>query len=392
MSTTQPIQMSPSQILYLGLDVHKESITIAVLPASADQPTRTDKVPNEPKALRRYFAKLAAQGTIRACYEASGAGYVLERMMREWGYACEIVAPSLIPQRPGHQRKHDRYDARQLARLYRSGELTTIRIPTEAEERVRDLVRCRGTLQRNLLRTRHYVLKLLTRRGVRYTIGKTHWTRAHHAWLARLVPTGVLIAEDAVVFQEYFALMQFLRQRRDALDVQIEQLAVAPALAAAVSWLCCFRGIQTQAAMTLTTELVDWGRFETAGQLMAFVGLVPREDSSDATERRGSITKAGNSYCRHVLIQAAWAYRHPPRTGAPLARRQQGQPATVIAHAWKAQHRLHKLYQHLAYRKSPQVAVVAVARELVGFLWAVMRDAPPLAIGLPIPSTQSDAA
>lgn len=384
MSTT-----SLSIILYVGLDVHKEWIVIAVLPAGADRPTQVDKVPNDLKALRRYFARLAERGEIRACYEASGAGYVLHRAMREWGYHCEIIAPSLIPQRPGHQRKHDRYDAGQLARLYRSGELTPIRIPTEAEERVRDLVRCRGTFQRELLRARHFVLKFLTRRGVRYTIGKCHWTRAHHTWLDSLSRGEVLVAEDRVVFHEYLALMRYARQRRDALDQEIDRLAIAPALAAAVGVLGCFRGIETQAAMTLATEIVDWQRFATAGQVMAFVGLVSREDSSGPTERRGPITKAGNSYCRHVLIQAAWAYRHPPRVGAALQRRQRGQPATVITHAWKAQHRLHKLYHRLAYRKRPQVAVVAVARELVGFLWAAMRECPAAAIA---PTSTQQAA
>ena len=363
-------------ILYLGLDVHKESVTIAVLPAGAAAPTQVDKLPNDPKALRRHLGRLAERGELRACYEASGAGYVLQRLLQAWGYACEVIAPSLIPQRPGHQRKHDRYDAAQLARLYRSGELTPVRIPTEAEERVRDLVRCRATFQRELLRARHYVLKFLTRRGVRYTASKCHWTRAHHAWLEALPRSGALLGEDVVIFTEYLALMRYARQRRDALDEQLDALVVTPALRTAVAWLGCFRGIDTGAALVLATELVDWRRFGKPTQLMAYLGLVSREASSGDHEHRGPITKAGNSHCRHVLVQAAWAYRHGPAVGAALARRQRGQPAAVITHAWKAQHRLHKLYQHLSYRKQPQVAVVAVARELVGFLWAVMQDCP----------------
>jgi len=363
-------------ILYVGLDVHKETVVIAVLPAGAEKPTRVDRVPNDPKTLRRYFARLAEEGDIRACYEASGAGYVLQRAMQAWGYACEVIAPSLIPQQPGHRRKHDRYDARQLARYYRNGELTPVRIPTEAEERVRDLVRCRTTFQRELLRARHYVLKFLTRRGVRYTAGKCHWTRAHQAWLGQLPRTGVLVAEDATVFGEYLALLQYAQQRRDALDDEIEHLALTPTLASAVGRLACFRGINTVAAVTLATEMVDWRRFGKPTQLMAYLGLVPCEDSSDGTERRFAITKAGNSHCRHVLVQAAWAYRHAPAVGTALRGRQRGQPPEVITHAWKAQHRLHKLYHHLAYRKGPQVAVVAVARELVGFLWAAMQACP----------------
>lgn len=363
-----------SRILYVGLDVHKESIMVAVLPAHAQVPSRVDRLANDPKVLRKYFGRLAEEGALRACYEASGAGYVLQRALTEWGHACDVIAPSLIPRRPGHQRKHDRYDAKQLAHLYRSGELTPVRIPTETEERVRDLVRCRGTFQRELLRARHYVLKFLTRRGLRFTTGKCHWTKAHHAWLDGLVPTGLLRDEDATTFLEYHELMRFARQRRDALDARIEALALTPTLAAHVAVLTCFRGISTQAAMTLVSEVVDWRRFEKPTQLMAYWGLVPREDSSGDTPRRGSITKAGNSHCRHVLIQAAFAYRHAPRVGTALAQRQRGQSPRVITHAWKAQHRLHRLYHHVASRKQSQIAVVAVARELVGFLWAVMQD------------------
>jgi transposase len=180
-----------------------------------------------------------------------------------------------------------------------------------------------------------------------------------------------------LVYGEYLALLEYKLARRDELDRQIEALALSPALATAVGYLQCFRGIQLHSAMVLASELVDWRRFARPGQLMAYVGLVSREDSSGDRERRGSITKAGNSHCRHVLVQAAWSYRHKPQVGTSLKARQREQPAWVITHAWKAQHRLHKLYQHLAYRKQPQIAAVAVARELAGFLWAVMRELTP---------------
>jgi transposase len=185
-----------------------------------------------------------------------------------------------------------------------------------------------------------------------------------------------LVAEDQVVLAEFLGLLRYAQQRRDALDEQIETLALRPVLAASVARLSCFRGINTPAGVTLATEVVDWRRFAKPSQLMAYWGLVPREDSSASTERRGPITKAGNSHCRHVLVQAAWAYRHAPRVGAALARRQRGQTPAVIAHAWKAQHRLHKLYHRIAARKGSHIAVVAVARELVGFLWAVMQECP----------------
>lgn len=363
-----------TSIIYLGLDVHKDSVMIAVLPAEAAAPTQVDRLPHDWRKLRAYLARLAQPGELRCCYEASGAGYVLQRQLTQWGYHCEVVAPSLIPQRPGHQRKHDRYDARQLARLYRAGELTVVRIPTEAEERVRDLVRCRATFQRDLLRTRQRVLKLLRRRGLVYVRGKSHWTQAHRRWLAALLaqPAGAgLGPEDALVLGEHLALLGYLEQRRAELDRQIAALALTPALQATVGRLGSFRGLNTHAAVVLATELGDWQRFTTAGRLMAYVGLVPREDSSGSRERRGSITKAGNAYCRHVLVQAAWAYRHPPAVGAALRARQRGQPAAVVAHSWQAQQRLHRLYRRIAARRGAAVAVVAVARELIGFLWAV---------------------
>jgi transposase len=375
MSSSAAVAAAPTTI-YVGMDVHKDSVTVAVLPAGAPAPTRLERLPNDLPKLKRFLDRLARDGDLRACYEASGAGYVLQRALREWGHACEVIAPSLIPKRPGVQRKHDKRDAAGLARLYRAGELTPVRIPSEAEERVRDVVRCRETFQREITKSRHYILKFLARRGFVWREG-TNWCTPHLRWLQHLTTDGSPLApEDRVVFREYHALLEYKLARRDELDRRIEQLALEPALAAAVGRLQCFRGISLHAAMVLATELVDWRRFEHPRQLAAYLGLVPREDSSGDRERKGAITKAGNSHCRHVLVQAAWSYHHRPQVSAALKARQAGQPPAVIAHAWKAQQRLHKRYEHLAYRKQPQIAAVAVARELVGFLWAVMRDVP----------------
>jgi transposase len=363
-------------IIYLGMDVHKDSITIAVLPGMATIATRIDRLPNDLTKLKRYLERVGRDGELRACYEASGAGYVLHRALTEWGYRCEVIAPSLIPKRPGVQRKHDKYDASELARLYRAGELTAVRIPSEAEERVRDVVRCRETFQREILKSRHYILKFLARRGFVYRDG-TNWCTPHLKWLQHLTTEqSPLAPADRLVFREYHALLDYKLQRRDELDREIERLAELPTLAPMVKRLQCFRGIALQGAMVLATEIVDWRRFQRPTQLAAYLGLVSREDSSGDRERKGSITKAGNSHCRHVLVQAAWSYHHRPAVSVDLKRRQAGQPPAVIAHAWKAQQRLHARYAHLAYRKQPQIAVVAVARELVGFLWAVMQDCP----------------
>ena len=377
MSSSSAVAIAAPSTIYLGLDVHKESITVAVLPAGSPSPTRVEKHSSDLVKLRRFCDRLSREGELRACYEASGAGYVLQRAMREWGYSCEVIAPSLIPTKPGVQRKHDKHDAAQLARLYRAGDLTTVRIPSESEERVRDIVRCRETFQRELGKSRHYILKFLARRGFVYRDG-TNWSKPHLAWLRRLASADSPLAlEDQLVFSEYLALFDYKLQRRDELDQRIEALALTPALKEAVGRLQCFRGISVHAAMVLATELVDWRRFEHPRQLSAYLGLVPREDSTGNRERKGSITKAGNSHCRHVLVQAAWSYRHRPQVGAQLKARQAGQPALVVATSWKAQQRLHKRYEHLSYRKQPQIAAVAVARELVGFLWAAMQSLEP---------------
>lgn len=236
------------------------------------------------------------------------------------------------------------------------------------------VVRCRETFQREILKSRHYILKFLARRGFVFREG-TNWCTPHLRWLQHLTTDGSPLAPaDKLVFREYHALLMYKLQRRDELDRQIEQLAELPTLAPMVRQLQCFRGISLHSAMVLTTEIVDWRRFERPAQLACYLGLVSREDSSGDRQRLGSITKAGNSHCRHVLVQAAWSYRHRPQISVDLKRRQQDQPPAVIAHAWKAQQRLHQRYNHLSYRKQPQIAVVAVARELVGFLWAIMRD------------------
>lgn len=365
--------MSTSNLLFVGMDVHKDSVMIAVLPEHAKEPTRVERIGNDPRRLRRFFERLGREGEVRACYEASGAGYVLHRQLKEWGHQGDIAAPSLIPTRPGERRKHDKGDAIELARLYRAGELVLIRVPSEAEERVRDLVRCRETFNRETLRSRHYILKFLRRRGLLYREG-SHWTHRHFEWLRRLSSNGALSGEDAVVFGEYLALLDYKLSRREELDRQIEELALGPAYRAAVERLRCFRGLDTHSAMVLITEIGDFRRFASPRQLMAYVGLVPSEHSSGERERRGSITRAGNSRCRHVLVQAAWSYQYRPAVGAGLRKRQQGASPGVIGQAWKAQHRLYKLFHRIAFRRPRPVAAVAVARELVGFVWAVLQD------------------
>jgi len=367
---------SQAPIFTVGLDVHKDSVTAAVFRDRDPEPLRVDRLAYDLKKIRRYFQRLQADGSVRACYEASGAGYVLQRTLTEWGVVCDLAAPSLIPRRAGDHRKTDRRDAIKLARDYRDDRLVLIHIPTEADEAVRDLVRCRETFQREIVKSRHYILKFMRRRGLVYREG-THWTQRHLNWIRQvLAPSepASLSEHDRIVLGEYLALLEYKLQRRDDLDRQIEELALTPRYKPVVERLGCFRGFKTHAAMVIATELGDVRRFESPRQLMAYVGLVPREHTSGDRQRLGGITKAGNTRVRHILIQAAWHYRNQPKVGIALRRRQQGQDSAVIAHAWKCQHRLYRLYHRLAARKPNQVAATAVAREMVGFLWAVLKD------------------
>jgi transposase len=365
--------MSDSVTFHLGMDVHKDSITIAVFRDFGRDPERVERLSYDLKRLHRFLERLAREGTLRACYEASGAGFVLQRQLTAWGYSCELAAPSLIPTRPGDQRKHDKRDAIQLGRLYRSGELTLVHVPAEADEQVRDLVRCRETFQREILKSRHYILKFLRRRGHVYR-GKSNWTRRHFEWLNTLAAGGELSVQDRAVLAEYLALLDYKLGRRAALDLQIEEIALQPRYREIVGRLRCFRGIDTTSAMVIATELHDLRRFHNPQQLMSYVGLVPREHSSGERRSQGSITKAGNAHCRHVLVQAAWSYRNRPAVGEALRLRQREQDPRVVAHTWKAQHRLHKLYHRIHSRRPAQIAAVAVARELIGFIWAVAQD------------------
>lgn len=268
------IPSAPS-MFYVGLDVHKDSITAAVFRDRDPEPLQVDRLPYDLKQIRRYFQRLQAEGTVRACYEASGAGYVLQRSLTEWGVACDLAAPSLIPRRPGEHRKTDRRDAIKIARDFRDDRLVLIHIPSEVDEQARDVVRCRETFQREIVKSRHYVLKFLRRRGFVYREG-THWTVRHFNWIRQVLAPGTLSETDHMVLSEYLALLEYKLQRRDELDARVERLALTPRYQPLVERICCFRGFKTQAAMVIATELGDVRRFESPRQLMAYVGLAPR--------------------------------------------------------------------------------------------------------------------
>lgn len=291
-------------------------------------------------------------------------------MLQNLGVGCIVVAPSLIPRKPGERVKTDRRDARKLAELLRAGLLTEVHPPTEADEAVRDLCRAREDAHEDLVRGRHRVSKLVQRHGLSWVGGKKTWGQGHRLWLRSL---RLDYEEDQWVLEDYLLALEQLEERLRTLDARIEQVSLDPRYARAVGALRCFRGIDTLTAMSLVAELHDFMRFDSPRGLMAYLGLVPSEHSSGSKERRGGITKAGNRHVRRLLIEAAWHYRHRPGV-ASLRKRRQGQPVRVVAIADKAMQGLHRRFSRLMDRGRPRPkVVVAVAREFTGFIWTAMR-------------------
>jgi transposase len=361
-------------ITWVALDTSKKFHVAAILVDGEDE-MREARIPNEPRAIRRFARKLvrtAGGGEVRVCYEAGPCGFALMRQLEAAApLVCEVVAPALIPVRPGERIKTDRRDARKLVQYYRSGDLIMVHPPNEAQESVRDLVRCRESVSRDVVRARHRIAKFLLRRGQVYGQGRA-WTQRYESWLAGLKWEQEI---DRQTVQMYILGLSQAKDRLKALDEQIQQISESGWYREPVGWLRSFRGIDTITAMTILAEIYYFGRFSTARQLMGYLGLVPSEHSSGNRRCRGGLTRAGNGRARRILIEACWQYRHKPAVGRVLQRRRQGQPAWVIAHADRAMVRLYRRHQRLLMRgKHPCQAAAAVARELVGFIWAVMRE------------------
>ena len=357
---------------FIGLDVHKRSIAVAVREPGG-QGVHEERLPNEPRAVSRWAKRWKRQsgGRLVCAYEAGACGYALQRQLEGLGVACQVVAPSLVPRRPGERIKTDRRDARKLAEYLEGGHLTPVQPPTPAQEAARDLCRAREDAKQDRMRCRHRLSKFLLRRGVSYTAGRKAWTEAHRLWLTRL---SFEDPSEQVVFDDYRLAVAQVDARIEALDRKIGDLAKQPAYRRAVGALRCFRGIDTLTALGLVTELHGIERFGRPRALMAFVGLVPSEASSGDRQRRGAITKAGNGHARKLLIEAAWHARHTPAIPLALRKRREGQPPEIVAMADVAQQRLHRRYWRLVQRGKPTtVAATAVARELTGFVWAALR-------------------
>jgi transposase len=358
---------------YVGIDAHKKDLFIAMLIGSEPKPV-TWQLANEPTAVRRLVRKLEreAPGPVRVFYEAGPCGYALQRQVTTSRVSCDVVAPALIPRKPGERVKTNRRDARKIAELGRAGLLTTVRPPTPAEEAVRDLCRARDDAREDLQRCRHRLGKLLLRRGLHYS-GR-NWTRGHRQWINRLDWPH---AAERTVVDDYLLAIDHTEARLIELDARLAEIAKSEPYRTPIGWLRCFRGIDTLSAMLILAELHDFRRFVSPRALMAYLGLVPGEDSSGEKHRRGRITRTGNALVRRVLVEIAWHYQHRAGIGSALAGRRKGQPGRVIAIADKAQQRLCRRFRKLAaeHKPAPKIAV-AIARELAGFLWAALQPEP----------------
>jgi transposase len=358
-------------ITYVGLDVHKDTIAIALAEAGQRGDVREyGKIANTPAALKTAAAKLVRSGSaLRFCYEAGPCGYGIQRQLVASGHDCMVVAPSLIPRKPSERIKTDRRDAINLAKLHRAGELTAVWVPDPAHEAIRDLLRARLAALRTLRQARQQLSGFLLRHGHHYH--RSAWTLMHRRWLAELQFDQSL---HYIVLEDCIAAVEAATARRDRLEAHIEAALPGWSLAPVVRALQALRGMALVAAATVVAELGDITRFTSPRQLMAYLGLVPSEHSSGGTRRQGGITKAGNGAARRMLIEAAWSYRFPARISRELLLRQEGLPKAIRDIAWKAQERLCRRYRRLVLAgKPPTVVTVAIARELSGFVWAIAR-------------------
>jgi transposase len=360
-------------ITFVGLDVHKESIEIALADNFGKQEVRHyGKIGGDMDSLDKTVKKLIRRGSkLHFVYEAGPCGYEIYRHLSKQGYHCEVVAPSMIPRRSGNRIKNDRRDAENLARLYRAGELTAVYVPDEDDEAMRDLIRGRQDAIKGLRTARQQLGAFLLRHGIRYG-GKTSWGPAHARWLADVTMPH---PAQQITLQEYIHAVRERTDRVERLTGQILKLLPQWRMAPVVEALQALRGVAPIVAATVVAEMGDLSRFETPRKLMAYLGLVPSEHSSGGTISRGSITKTGNTHARRVLVEAAQTYSYPARVSRPLLKRQEGLPQSVRDIAWKAQVRLCGRFRRLQSRgKARNTVVVAIARELTGFIWNIARQ------------------
>jgi transposase len=360
-----------TSVVYVGLDVHKDSIVIAVAREGRAEAQNWKTIPNDGARLRKDLKMLLKNGEVlKVCYEAGPTGFGLCRRLREIGVDCIVVAPSLVPGKPGDRVKTDRRDARKLAHFLRSGDLTQVYVPDEAVEAIRDLERARDDAKGAERVARHQLSKFLLRHGRHWD--RTTWTKTHLDWVRTQKFT---YPAQQRVLEDYVKTVEDLAERVQRLTAQLEELVQGTTLAPLVKALQAFRGISVVSAATIAAEAGDLRRFETASRFMSYVGLVPSEDSTGRRRRQGAITRCGNGHLRRILVEAAWHYRHVPVMSKALRQRNKGVAPGVRRIAWEAQKRLsNRLYHLMQKGKSSQKAITALARELAGFVWAVGQE------------------
>jgi transposase len=359
------------KLRFLGLDVHAETIAVAV--AETNGETRSlGTIANREDSIRKFIKKLGSPEQLRACYEAGPTGFVLYWQLTQLGVDCVVVAPSLVPKKPGDRVKTDRRDALKLAHCHRNGDLTAVWVPDDASEALRDLVRQREAAKQDQLRARHRLTKFLLRTGQRPPLGLKPWTERYMRWLAQVryaQPAQEVTRLDCMNEFEHMSVR--VKRLEEAI---LEVVKQAPqAMQELIRGLQALRGVAHISAVTIAAELGNISsRFQTARKLMGYSGAFPSEDSSGNRIRKGGITKAGNAHLRRIVMESAWCYRHLPRVGEKLRKRHQGVPAEIIEISWKAQNRLYKRYRKLTMAgKDQRKVITAVGRELLGFIWAI---------------------
>lgn len=362
-----------AKLRFVGLDVHAETIAVAIAETGGEVRS-LGIIPNRLESIRKMMRKLEPTGSLRCCYEAGPTGYVVYWQLTQMGVACEVIAPSLIPTKAGDRVKTDRRDAEKLARCYRAGELTAVWVPDAAHEALRDLVRAREAAKKDQLRHRHRLGKFLLRHGKRPSGVGPAWSKKYLNWIRIHVRFEQPALESTLAhyLEEVDHIAERVQKLEQAIDEAIAQ--AAPEIRAVIEALQALRGVAQTTAATVVCELGRLSRFSNPRQLMGYSGLVPREYSSGNRVQRGAITKTGNAHLRRVLVEAAWTYQHRPNVQGRVLRRQRslalGEEAKRIA--WKAQQRLHKRFTALVVRgKTNNVVVTALARELLGFMWAI---------------------
>jgi transposase len=366
-------KFSEKAVRFVGLDVHAETIAVAVAEAEAGGEVRSlGTIPNREDPVKRLVKKLNADGPWEACYEAGPTGYALYWQLAKLGITCKVIAPTLVPMKAGDRVKTDRRDAERLARSFRAGELTAVWVPDAAHEALRDLVRAREAAKRDELRARHRLGKFLLRQGRRPPEKMRAWTQTYVDWIKHKVKFDEPAQQWTL--EDYLNEVEHCSQRIKRLEGLIDDaINTAPeCMKAVIAALQALRGIAKVSAVTIVTEVGQLSRFATARQLMGYSGAVASENSSGERTRRGHITKTGNAHLRRIVVEAAWTQRFSPVLSKPLKARQEGLDPEIIEIASKAMHRLHQRYMRLMGKgKNKQQVVTAVAREMLGFIWAI---------------------